>query len=59
MYSGFGGHGEFIVLEEVRADLLGRVEDLRCVVRVERRCGSCQFDGRAYSNRGGRDKCNN
>ena len=39
-YSGFGGRGEFRVLEGVRLDLLDRVDDLRCVVRVGHRGGS-------------------
>ena len=39
-FGGFGGRGEFKVLEEVRVDLLSRVEDLRCAVRVGRRCES-------------------
>ncbi len=40
-YSGFGGFDEFMVLKEVRFNLLGRVEDLRCIFRVGRRCGPC------------------
>ncbi len=37
MNSRYAGHGEFRVFEEVRRELLGRVEDLRSVVRVGRR----------------------
>ena len=37
-YPGFGQGGEFRVLEEVRFNLLGRVEDPRGVVRVGCRC---------------------
>ena len=40
MNSGHAGHVEFKVFGGVRFDLLGRLEDLWCVVWVGRRCGS-------------------